>query len=100
MAFEAQVFVCPLRVRRKVAETMPMAQLFLPGQVARSGLLDMYKQKSMADSWHHTQALHGGFNFYSEWKVYMLHGATQSLGDVDGSQTAVLESELNYLHHI
>ena len=30
----AQVFVGPLRVRRKVAETMPMAWLFLPRQAA------------------------------------------------------------------
>ena len=36
------VCVCPLRVRRKVADIMPMAQPFPPGQVVGSGLLSVH----------------------------------------------------------
>ena len=52
---QVRTIVCTLRVGRKVAETRPMAQHSIPGKVMGSGLLDVHRQESIADSRHHTQ---------------------------------------------
>ena len=66
------MFVCSLEVRKKVAETMPMAQRSLLGQVVGSDLLSMHKQESMAiptaihrDVSRLCSALHSRFGCYS-----------------------------------
>ena len=46
------MFLCLLRIRKKVAETLPVTQLFLPGQTVES---DLDKGESMVDLCYHTE---------------------------------------------
>ena len=76
---------CTLIVRRKVVETMPMAQNTLACQVAESGLLGVHRKESMADSTAihrdipgQTVCFMGDIDFPQIKGVYVLHGAPQS----------------------
>ena len=79
-----QMLMCSLRVRRKVAETMPMAQHSLPQQVVGSGLLGVHRQEGMVDSHQHTEIFLGcALCCMTDWaftqmkRVCVLHAPSQ-----------------------
>ena len=45
----------PTGVGKKLAETMPVTQCSLPGQVAGSDLLGVHKQETMVDFYNHIE---------------------------------------------
>ena len=101
-SYDVDLGACPQGVRRNIAESMPIAQHSLPGLLAGSFLLGMHKQKSMAYFCCHIQrhfevmqVLHDRFSFYSDKKIYVLNGASQSWGDEHSSHSAVPELAVN-----
>ena len=97
-----QIPVGPHGFRRKVTETMPVAQCSPPGQMTGLGLQELHRHNGFPLLY--TEIFPGlavcykaDFLFTQIEKIYMLHSVTQSW---DGKNPAVPELTVNYLCHV
>ena len=71
MAFVGLGVCVPTQGWKEGAETMPMAQHSLPGQVAGSGLLGLHRRESLADSRCHIQRYFQAAQCVA-WQIWLL----------------------------